>query len=135
MPIQELEKRAYAAGCLASDIRGAMSGPTDSVQHGAVVSLLLKRQKQRKRGKLVPSWMKAAGSVSSAEEMFSRMDADQSGSLDRQELKAAIHELGFDLGPGGVDILFLHIDTDGDGAISLGEFREYWTEQQRLGNV
>ena len=53
---------------------------------------------------------------------FQRFDADGSGELDADELKAALREIGLVVGPDDLRSLLASMDTDGDGTISLSEF-------------
>merc|ERR1712194_440619 len=58
-------------------------------------------------------------------QLFHLVDADDSGYLDRRELKVALNVLGFTwLGEGQVDEIFARADTNGDAEISLEEFMD-----------
>jgi hypothetical protein len=53
---------------------------------------------------------------------FSNLDADHSGNLTRDELKAALDQLGKILTPEEFAGIFQHADKDGDGVIDFKEF-------------
>lgn len=56
-------------------------------------------------------------------EVFKELDKDHNGSLDRDEITAALHSM--DIPDSDVDDICRAMDTDGDGLISITEFEEY----------
>ena len=60
---------------------------------------------------------------SDLEAVFFAIDADSSGTIDRDELKEALDRLGYPLGKERADQLFEKFDTDGSGAIEFEEVR------------
>lgn len=59
-------------------------------------------------------------SIQEAEGLFKTMDSDGSGTLDREELKRGLEDLG--LPDAEIDAMIREVDGDGDGRISLAEF-------------
>ncbi len=68
--------------------------------------------------------MKPPGQRPSPEDMFARLDADASGSLDQSELQSMIDRMSAKMGSKGqsADDMMSKMDSDGDGALSLDEF-------------
>jgi hypothetical protein len=58
--------------------------------------------------------------------MFSAMDRDGGGSLDRKELAMGLFTLGVWLAPAELQVLLDTLDKDGGGDIDLGEFKAFW---------
>jgi glycerol-3-phosphate dehydrogenase len=57
-------------------------------------------------------------------EAFAQIDADASGCVSVEELRAAAEDLGFPVDAS--DGAFAAMDADGDGAVSYDEFRAWW---------
>ena len=55
-------------------------------------------------------------------EAFRKIDKDNSGSLDQREFKLALKRLKLHLNERQLGLVMNHLDTDGDGAISIDEF-------------
>lgn len=62
--------------------------------------------------------------------LFETLDADGSGSLDRDEIAVLIGSLGRALNSNELDVMMKQLDADGDGDISFDEFRGWWNAQQ-----
>lgn len=62
-------------------------------------------------------------------ELFSRMDKDNSGSLERPEVILFMKALSDDLSDEHIAMIFDNLDTDGSNTIDLDEFM-VWTKQQ-----
>ena len=62
-------------------------------------------------------------------ELFSRMDKDNSGSLERPEVILFMKALSDDLSDEHIAMIFDNLDTDGSNTIDLEEFM-VWTKQQ-----
>ena len=62
------------------------------------------------------------GSKAAAMEAFRKIDKDNSGSLDQREFKLALKRLKLHLNERQLGLVMNHLDTDGDGAISIDEF-------------
>eukprot|EP01064_Diplonema_japonicum_P031629 TRINITY_DN5717_c0_g3_i1.p1 TRINITY_DN5717_c0_g3~~TRINITY_DN5717_c0_g3_i1.p1 ORF type:complete len:164 (+),score=38.19 TRINITY_DN5717_c0_g3_i1:71-493(+) len=53
---------------------------------------------------------------------FAQYDLDCNGVLDREEIGAALHELGLDSSKAEIDMIFEAYDTNKDGVIDLSEW-------------
>ncbi len=62
-------------------------------------------------------------------DIFSKFDCDDSGSLDRDEVHRLLITLGADPFPHEIDQFMNLADTDGSGAIELGEFVKVWNSK------
>ena len=75
-----------------------------------------------------------SGKEHTAESTFAALDLDGSGTLDREELGKAAGALGATLKlvmtDAELDYQFKMMDPDGDGTITLEEFKEFWKEQE-----
>lgn len=56
-------------------------------------------------------------------ELFERIDTDQSGTIDKDELRVAVNQMGRKLSDELIDGFFLSVDSDGNGQIDLDEFK------------
>ena len=56
-------------------------------------------------------------------EVFDMFDADGSGSIDRNEMRALMKKLAQDLTEEEITLIMEEVDTDGDGEISFEEFK------------
>jgi len=61
--------------------------------------------------------------------VFSAIDTDKSGYLDRAEVSAASEKLGFPLDAAGLEQAFVKLDADGNGEVSLEEFERWWNDE------
>jgi len=61
-------------------------------------------------------------------EAFRRIDADNSGTITKQEIQTLV---GRDCTPEQIDEIMMNADTDGDGVISYDEFVEAFREQNQ----
>lgn len=70
------------------------------------------------------STMQRAGPPPPPKEVFSRVDSDESGTLNLDELQAMLDELAEKMGASGpsAEELMGKLDTDGDGEVSAAEF-------------
>lgn len=59
--------------------------------------------------------------------VFKRFDADGSGSIDNQELRAAAGQLGVELCEQDMAEIMLKLDADGSGQIELQEFEDWFS--------
>ena len=57
----------------------------------------------------------------SLEDLFHKYDADESGTVDKAELTAMMHELGHDVSGEELDALIRKVDKDGSGAVTPDE--------------
>ena len=53
---------------------------------------------------------------------FNKFDADGSGSIDKQELRLCMEELGRPISESDVDAMMQAADTDGNGSVEFSEF-------------
>ncbi len=58
---------------------------------------------------------------------FDFFDDDNNGVIDTGEFLDLLRIMGDDTAAQTVSLNFARIDTDGDGLISFGEFRRWWT--------
>merc|ERR1712166_838905 len=75
--------------------------------------------------------------VKSIDDFFDAVDSDSSGSVDREELSAALRRLGLGLNPGHIHTLMEVFDEDGGGEIERDEFTKIlewagWGKKQKL---
>ena len=56
-------------------------------------------------------------------ECFDAFDADNSGHIDKNEIKKVCEQLGIDASKSEIDDLVKAADADGDGKISYSEFK------------
>ncbi len=61
-----------------------------------------------------------------ADAMFTKLDNDGGGSLDRLEVATGLYRLGVWLRPKELQALLDTLDSDGGGDIDAAEFRSYW---------
>ena len=59
--------------------------------------------------------------------VFDSLDTDGSGSLDAEELRTALSQLGVPMSPREAHNLMATLDADGSGSISLEEFNTWWS--------
>ena len=62
----------------------------------------------------------------SMEEVFNELDADNSGSLDADEVEQAVAMLGFIVDGNNVASIMAQMDPNGDGKVTLQEFSAWW---------
>lgn len=60
--------------------------------------------------------------------LFGKIDADGSGSLDRDEVAALAQELGLQLSAEELDQAMAEMDADGNGDIDYDEFSSWWLQ-------
>lgn len=63
------------------------------------------------------------------EELWSEIDADGSGELDEDELRAVLERMGLAMGPRKLQRMMKLLDTDGNGTVSKDEFAVWWKKQ------
>ena len=71
--------------------------------------------------------------MSYMKEVFERYDADESGTIDVEEMEGLVREYLPDMDAKGTEQLFAAIDTDGEGGIEWSEFGDIFfgiAEQQ-----
>ncbi len=61
-----------------------------------------------------------------ARSLFSALDRDGGGSLDRKELATGLYQLGIWLSPKELQALLDTLDKDGGGDIDIGELELFW---------
>ena len=61
-----------------------------------------------------------------AQKMFSKYDADQGGSLDRDEFRSVLRDLGEKCNDGEFRWILMQVDSDKSGVIEFDEFWDYW---------
>lgn len=62
---------------------------------------------------------------------FYKYDADQSGTIDRQELKNCLNDLGYTLNDQEIEEAYQNLDVNGDGVIDYNEFRVWYLNGQQ----
>ena len=63
--------------------------------------------------------------------MFLEYDTDRSGSIDADELGAALRDLGLKLSPEELAAVFTRLDSDGSGEVDLAEFMHHFKQEQK----
>ena len=69
----------------------------------------------------------------SLEDLFHKYDADESGTVDKAELTAMMHELGHDVSGEELDALIRKVDKDGSGELDIEEFSQMVTAADSAG--
>ena len=69
----------------------------------------------------------------SLEDLFHKYDADESGTVDKAELTAMMHELGHDVSGEELDALIRKVDKDGSGELNIEEFSQLVTAADSAG--
>ncbi|KAJ3062142.1 hypothetical protein HDU98_001959 [Podochytrium sp. JEL0797] len=70
--------------------------------------------------------------MEAARRLFARYDADNSGSINAQELKNLCYDMGYFLSNEEVQMDLRILDLDGSGAITYDEFIQWWKNQDRF---
>ena len=70
----------------------------------------------------------AGKELANVERTFKRIDVDESGFLDRDEIKLLMLELGKNDSEKAIDLIMEQLDPNGDGAVSLEEFKDWWVK-------
>eukprot|EP01046_Picozoa_sp_COSAG06_P004552 COSAG06_NODE_191_length_20709_cov_8.536778_5_plen_1153_part_00 len=63
------------------------------------------------------------------DELWSEIDTDGSGELDKEELAAVLDIMGQPMGPRKLENMMQRLDTDGNGTVSKAEFSVWWRKQ------
>ena len=63
--------------------------------------------------------------------LWNTMDADQSGTLTKNELKSGFSKGGATLSDAAIDKMFKYIDKDGSGSITFDEFATYMKRKKK----
>lgn len=58
--------------------------------------------------------------------MFTSLDTDKSGFIEKEELQAAVQNLGISMSPKDVNNMMTDLDKNKDNKISLEEFSSWW---------
>ena len=66
---------------------------------------------------------------------FARFDANRSGKLDHRELRAALHQLGLDVGEGEATVILQRHDANNNGLLDVREFGSLVRQLGRRGTV
>jgi len=64
--------------------------------------------------------------------MFKKYDADESGSIDVQEFKFLVADLGHHLSNEEIDMAVKMMDTTGSGHIKMADFCKWWNQSDRF---
>ena len=59
-------------------------------------------------------------------ELFEETDTDKGGTLDHEEIRGLITRLGMDMTADQMQAAFAEMDGDGEGAIDMDEFEQWW---------
>ena len=137
-PFDQLVERALRVGVLSGEVAALRAGLEDSPSTGAqhnksrLINLIMEAQKKRRS---YTGWRATLGNKTlKPRTIFMRIDAGQSGFLDRGGVVDAFVLLGHPLGPAQVEKLMATMDPRGCGAVSMGEFLQFWEsrkEQER----
>eukprot|EP01051_Picozoa_sp_SAG22_P019649 SAG22_NODE_3695_length_1572_cov_1.479973_2_plen_157_part_00 len=65
--------------------------------------------------------------------MFEQVDADKSGSLNKDEIYYLVKTLGLSLSGNQLDQAMAEMDADGSGQVLLDEFDDWWMQQREGG--
>lgn len=61
--------------------------------------------------------------------LFGRLDEDNSGKLERQDMKTIGDSIGLDMNEKRLDTMMSEMDDDGSGEVDAGEFLSWWTSE------
>lgn len=67
--------------------------------------------------------------LAKVERTFRRVDVDGSGFLEPDEVKLLLHQLGKDVTDTFIESIMKVMDPDGDGEVSLEEFKDWWVSE------
>eukprot|EP01047_Picozoa_sp_COSAG01_P004196 COSAG01_NODE_136_length_24438_cov_243.426711_6_plen_1982_part_00 len=62
--------------------------------------------------------------------LFEKLDDDDSGALDLEEISGAIEKVGCDLEPNDVEAMIKSMDEDDSGMVDFKEFHEWWHQNK-----
>jgi len=65
-------------------------------------------------------------SVSNLIDVFNEIDSDRSGAIKKDEIKAAMHKLGYSFTPKQCDLMMSQVDLDHNNEISFEEFKSFF---------
>lgn len=65
----------------------------------------------------------------SVDDLFLELDGDGSGSIDRDELRVLLQQLGRPAGAAELDRIMAAVDVDGSGSVELAEFKAWWSTE------
>jgi len=68
------------------------------------------------------------GDLDELQEAFKIFDKNGDGHITAEELSSIMHNLGQDIDRETIDLMIKSVDTDGDGTISIKEFRKMMTD-------
>ena len=68
----------------------------------------------------------SCGASTQAERIFNEIDTDRSGTIELTELAAYLAKEGAGLPPSKAHTLLMKLDADGDGKVSLEEWKVGW---------
>jgi len=74
--------------------------------------------------------MTSMSNVPLSKRMFEKYDKDHNKGIDAQEFHALCYDLGHQLDPTYLTVLFAKVDLDGDGMVNYTEFLEWWRWNQ-----
>ena len=60
------------------------------------------------------------------QDAFDRIDVDKSGTIEAPELKLMMMEMGKQHEDSDIEKMMLELDSDGDGKVTIEEFRDWW---------
>jgi len=66
------------------------------------------------------------GKAQQAQQAFQRFDTDRSGTIEIGEFMNAMAMLGNHMAPADAQCIFMCVDSDGDGRVTLQEFTQHW---------
>ena len=67
-------------------------------------------------------------SVESPELLFTALDADENGFIDKQDVTQVVQRLGLDLSDTEVEKVIAEMDATGDGRVTVAAFKKWWHE-------
>merc|ERR1712025_475455 len=77
------------------------------------------------------TYMKAEEELADSKALFGMLDKDESGVISAAELNHVLTEVGIFLEDGEVDSMLDMVDTDGDGKVSINEFKKFLASKAR----
>ena len=88
-----------------------------------------KKKQKKKKEKTVSASQKDKEEAAKLQSLWTELDQDGSGFLDRTEVSAVMEFMGKPVDDAGLDAAMQEIDKDGSGEVSFEEFLAWWQKQ------
>ncbi|KAG7017220.1 Calcium-dependent protein kinase 13 [Cucurbita argyrosperma subsp. argyrosperma] len=136
---QVLDSGLCAASFLCTDhpwlqnIKKAPNVPLGDVVKSRLKQFSMMNRFKRKALRVIADFL-STEEVEDIKEMFKKIDTDNDGIVNIEELKAGVHNLSSQLGEHEIEMLIEAVDTNGKGTLDYGEFVAVSLHLQRMAN-